>query len=111
MWGETVTRVRRGPSPGLDRYRKPLPGADVETPIEGAAFAPEGSPESVEVGRVVLSEAPKLYFRQSRPDIVASDRLRVRGDLYDVSERPADWRDPWGSDVGGLVVTLKRSEG
>src|SRR5690554_5465643 len=107
--GEPVTRIRHQQS-GEDRYGNPV-FEDVETVLEeSAAFDPGGSVEPVEVGREPVITSPKLYFTV-RPDITAADRVRVRGDEFTVTGKPADWRSPWGSDVGGLVVELERVSG
>lgn len=109
VFGEPVSRVR-GEASGVDRYGNPTV-VDVEVDLPPAAFAPAGAPEVAEPGRVIVSTAPTLYWRGERPDVVASDRLRVRGVVYAVDGAPADWRDPWGSDLGGLVVRLAESAG
>lgn len=104
-WGEPVVRIREQVT-GEDRYGNPVT-ADVEEPLPNAAFAPEGAPEVTEPGRVVVSQSPTLYWREEWPDVVASDRLRVRGVEYAVDGDPADWRTPWDSGPGGLVVRLR----
>ena len=108
-WGEPVTRIRETVT-GEDRYGNPTT-EDVQAALPSAAFAPEGSPEVDPVGRVIVSQSPTLYWRMERPDVVASDRLVVRGVEYAVDGKPADWRDPNGSALGGLVVRLSRSDG
>lgn len=110
MRGETVTRLRTGASPGLDPYDNPLPGVDAEIPLTGAAFDPGGSLEPAEVGRAQTVTTPRLYFRTS-PDIISSDRLRVRGLVYDVIGHPALWVSPFTGVTAGLVVELKVAEG
>lgn len=104
MAGETVTRIRETVT-GEDRYHNPTT-TDVETSIEGAFFAPAGSPELVASDRVTVSEAPTVYWLKEWPDVIATDRLRVRGVVYRVDGNPLDWRDPWGTTEGGLVVKL-----
>lgn len=111
MTGETVTRIRTGASPGVDRYGNALPGVDVDTPIDGAAFDPGGSLEPVEAGRAQTVTTPKVYFYQSSPDIVSTDRLRVRGLTYQVIGHPAVWVSPFTTQTAGLVVELKLAEG
>lgn len=112
MLGETVTRIRPGAQTGTDAFGQPVYGSDAETDIDGAMFAPGGSSEPVEVGREAVVTAPTLYFRGTWPDIVATDRIRVRGVEFAVDGKPADWRDPFGTGgPGGLVVTLKAVEG
>lgn len=109
MQGEVVTRLRRQQT-GVDRYDNPV-YAEVSTDIPGAAFAPEQkSSEPVEVGRTPIITQPTLYFL-TRPDFTAGDAVLVRGERYEVDGDPADWRSPWGTGFGGLVVTLKRVEG
>jgi hypothetical protein len=109
--GETVIRVRRGAQSGVDRYQNPVYGADVETDIEGAFFDPGGSVEPVEIGRSAVITTPKAYWRDSTPDIVSTDHLRVRGVLYAVEGNPAVWVSPWSSLTRGTVVELKAVQG
>lgn len=111
MAGETVTRIRPTES-GVDRYGNPV-FTDAEVDIPGAFFAPEqSSTELTQVGRVPVITKPSLYFPGAWPDLVASDRVRVRGLVFEVNGDPADWRNPWGGPLpGGLVVTLERVTG
>lgn len=108
---ESVTRVRAGePTGANDAFGQPIIGPPTELVIEGALFAPGGTSEPVEVGRAPVITEPTLYFRDQWPDITAHDLVRVRGDLYAVEGRPANWH--WGDVAdGGLVVTLKAVEG
>jgi hypothetical protein len=108
--GEPVTR-RRQQQTGVDRYNNPV-YEPVDTVLEErAAFDPGGSREPVEVGRTQTVTTPKLYFRRAYPDLNDTDQVLVRGVVYDIEGNPADWKSPYGSDVGGLVVELKRAEG
>lgn len=105
--GEPVTRVRRQVT-GTDRYGNDV-HADVETVLaEPAAFDPGGSLEPVEVGRKQVVTTPKLYFLNERPDLRDDDTVIVRGERYTIEGDPADWRSPFGSTLGGLVVELQR---
>jgi hypothetical protein len=109
MLGEQVTRRRRTQS-GTDRYGNPVYTTTDVVLEQGAAFDPGGSREPVEVGRTQVVTTPKAYFTE-RPDVRADDLLLIRGDWFTVQGDPADWRDPFGSQVGGLVVELSRVEG
>ena len=110
MAGETVTRVRQV-ADGVDRYGNPT-FSEVEEDFGGAFFAPEqSSSEALAVGRTVVTVSPTLYFPKAWPDIASGDAVRVRGERFEVDGVPADWRDPWGTALGGLVVTLKRVQG
>lgn len=102
---DRVTRIRRVQS-GVDRYNNPV-YAVVESEIEELAlFAPRDVIPATEVGRSPIVVEPTLYWFKSWPDVVASDRVRVRGVEYEVQSVPADWR---GTSVGGLTVKLKDS--
>lgn len=108
--GETVTRVRREAA-GTDRGGNPT-FTETLTDIPGAFFAPEqASSETLTVNRESVRTSPSLYFPGSWPDITERDAVIVRGERYMVDGEPADWRSPWGGQLGGLVVTLKRVEG
>lgn len=103
---ETVTRLR--PATSDDRYGDTTPGEQAEEDIDGALFAPGGTQEPVQIGREAVIAEPSLYFPRTWPDILATDLMRVRGDVYQVTGFPADWR---GVTAGGLVVELKRTAG
>ena len=109
--GRTVTRLRNEQA-GVDRYNNPV-FERVATDIPGAMFAPErDSTELVEVGRVRVPFKPTLYWLRSHPDVRSDDLLVVDGVTYEVDGIPSVWRDDLsGTDLGGLVVTLKRVEG
>jgi hypothetical protein len=107
--GEDVTRVRRVEA-GVDRYGNPT-YTDDPTLVEGAFFDPGSSGETVLVGGVAMVTSPTLYFPQAWPDLVAGDAVIVRGTRYEVDGRPADWKSPWGTALGGLVVKLTLAEG
>jgi len=108
-WGEQVSRSRRSQT-GTDRYGEPVYAWTTTTLAERCSFDPGGSVEPVEVGRAQVVTTPRAYFC-THPDVVAEDRLILRGATYTVEGDPAHWRDPWGSDVGGTVVELRRVEG
>jgi hypothetical protein len=107
--GEPVQRVRREVT-GTDRYGNDT-YEDVATELaERAGFDPGGSREPVEVGRDQVVTNPKLYFPDQRPDLREDDAVIVRGERYAIEGDPADWRSPFGSTLGGLVVELQRVE-
>lgn len=106
MAGETITRLRQEET-GRDRYDEPIHD-EVETPIEGAFFAPGGTSEPTVLGAAPVVSEPTCYWRRQWPDIVDTDRLVVRGQTYTVEGFPADWRSPNGTGMGGLVVSLRR---
>lgn len=109
--GRTVTRRRRTAS-GTDRYGNPT-FTTLDTDIPGALFAPERSSEEVvAVGRNMVPSKPTLYWLRDEPDIRRDDVILVDGAVYEVDGIPSVWRDDLsGTDLGGLVVTLKRVEG
>lgn len=108
---DPVTRIRRGPQTGTDAFHQPTYGPDVETALPEALFAPGGSTEPVEPGRTPVITVPTLYWRDAWPDVVSTDRLRVRGTPFEVQGKPADWRPARDGGPGGLVVQLRDPAG
>lgn len=112
MLGEPVVVIRDGTATGtLDAYRRPIVGADVEHTERGAAFAPVGTVETITVGRDAVTTRDTLYFTRPGVDIVAADRVSVRGVVRDVDGDPERWVDPFNGREVGLVVRLKSTEG
>lgn len=108
-FGETVTRIRRQ-KVGEDRNNAPI-WDDVESAIPGAGPAPSSTDEPVVVdGRPSVADL-SLYFYESFPDIVRDDRIRVRGQVYQVLGDPAEWVNPFTGWRAGTVVNLRRGEG
>lgn len=111
--GETVTVLRADTS--TDPYSLEqtvdwtLPPN--ETDIDGCLFDPGNSGEPVTDWRSGRSEAPTLYLPATTDPaaITAADRVRVRGDLYEVVGRPQDWST--GARRFGLVAKLSRFGG
>lgn len=102
---DVVTRLRRE-QVSTDRYGNPVFDLVESDLPDLALFAPKDVIPSPEVGRSPIVVEPSLYWFKAWPDVVASDRLRVRGVEYEVLSVPADWRS---EAVGGLVVKLRDS--
>lgn len=97
---ETVTVVR---PPGKDRFGDPQPGSAVEFAVPGCLFAPGPSAEQNTGANQVLTDA--TIYGPAGMDILATDKVRARGELYEVVGTPQDW----GS--AGMVIPIKRSTG
>jgi hypothetical protein len=102
---DAVTRLRRVAG-APDRYGNPT-YTESSAALPDARFAPKDVIPSPEPGREPVVTEPTLYWRNEWPDVVASDRLTVRGVTYEVQSIPSDWR---GDTVGGLVVKLRDAE-
>ena len=110
--GETATRLRafRTLDPYSGEESEPDWDAAYELDIPGVGFNPGSSNEPTEVGRNAVITQPEVYA-PTDADILAGDRLRIRGLVFDVEGDPADWRSPFTGWAPGLVVKLKRVEG
>jgi hypothetical protein len=111
-FGETVVRQRA--TSVTDPYSGEATGASWDAPstltIPGCGFNPGQSSEPVQDARNAVITRPEVYA-PSGADILAGDRLVVRGETFDVDGDPADWRSPFTGWRPGLVVPLKRVEG
>lgn len=110
--GETGVRLR--PFATLDPYSEEEIVEDWEAAYElsipGLAFNPGSSNEPTEVGRNSVVTQPEVYAHVG-DDILAGDRLRIRGLVFQVDGDPQEWRSPFTGWEAGLVVKLKRVEG
>lgn len=97
---ETVTRVR---PPAQDRYGDPVPGSATELDYPGCLFAPGASHELTVAASTVETEA--TIYGPAGMDVLATDKLRARGVLFDVIGTPQNW----GS--AGTVIPIKRTTG
>lgn len=85
-------------------------GNDVTTPTESTvlgAFAPAGSTELVQGEDVVLTN-PTLYLETGSPIPKATDRFRIRGEVYQVDGEPQFFHNPFTGDEPGPVVRLSK---
>jgi hypothetical protein len=96
---ETVTRVR---PPAKDTFGDPLPGTGSEVDVPGCLFAPGGSTENLDGADQVVADA--TVYMPDGTDIRPTDRVRARGDLYDVVGKPRVWAG-YGVEVPLRLVT------
>jgi hypothetical protein len=64
----------------------------------------------VQDARNAVVSAFTLYGPQD-PDLTPQDRVRVRGEVYDVDGEVANWTNPFTGLEAGSVVQTKRVEG
>lgn len=109
--GETVAVLTAG------TVADPYSGDDVaswETStsvnVPGVGVEPRPSQEPTQDARNAVVSGFTLYFP---PDtqVSAANKVRVRGNVYDVIGDPADWRNPFTGWTPGIVVQVGRTEG
>lgn len=104
---DSITILRATAGSGEDAQGNPNPGVDVEIPSDGWAVAPLTADEdSLATGQQAVMGFT-LYRRDVWVEIRATDRVRVRGDVYAVTAPSALWENP-GSARRGTVVTVRR---
>lgn len=107
MNGETVTRLR-DPS-FLSAYSGQVSARDPESPAEVdittlAPPEPRPSAEPAQNARNSVTEGWTLYLPEDA-DVTPGDRMRVRGEVFDIAGEPAVWTSE------GLVVQCIREVG
>lgn len=109
-YGETVTVVRAGLAD--DGYGNQVPdwSNPTRTPYDGCAVG-QGSrgSEVTDDRNAVVSDL--VVFMPSGADVMATDRLEVRGRAYEVVGEPFDWVNPFTGTAFGVVVYCNRVEG
>lgn len=100
--GEDIVIVRPAP---LDKFGDPIPDTeDTETASSGWLVAPGSSSELHDGQNSVDSDVDLYRMGAFDEDIVPTDRVRVRGKLYEVVGEPAVWRL-------GTVIRLRKFTG
>lgn len=100
--GEDIVIVRPAP---VDKFGDPIPDAEaVETSSGGWLVAPGSSSELLDGQNSVDSDMDLYRTGAFDEDIVPTDRIRVRGLLYEVVGEPAVWRL-------GTVIRLRKFTG
>lgn len=102
---QTITVVR---PPKRGKNGDPLPGTGSEFDIEGCSVQPRQSTEATDLRDTVTTGL--VVFAPGRPDILETDRIRYRGNLYAVDGEPAFW-DELDGEPEHAEVQLKRVKG
>jgi hypothetical protein len=110
--GETVTRLRATliEDPYSSEDTEPDWEFPAELDIPGCAFNPGVSSEPLQNARNAVITRPEVYAPPGA-DVLAGDRLVVRGVTYEVQGNPQDWISPFTGWHPGLVVPLEAVEG
>lgn len=111
--GETVV-VLRGDTVDDPYSNEPATGlswdSPAETPVAGCAVAPRYANEGLDPFRPGVIVGLAVYM-PAGTDVTARDRLRVRGEVYEVDGEPALWRNPFTGWAPGIEVAVKRLGG
>lgn len=98
-FGETVVRLRRGPSPGRDARGQPLPGTLEETAVQGAVVTPRQELPTVGGDQQQARDTAitgYTVYDPHRTDWRTTDQVRIRGEVCEITGEPGDWgRSPF----------------
>ncbi|TDC02283.1 hypothetical protein E1091_01150 [Micromonospora fluostatini] len=83
---ETVVRIR---PPQRDPFGDPIPGSGGELVLPDCLFAPGPSAEMLNGANQV--DVDGTVYAHPGADVTETDRLRIRGEVYEVVGRPRRW--------------------
>ncbi len=86
---QTETVIFRYPR-RLDTMRRPIPGTGIDVPVQDCLFAP-GAGREVEVHGQQVQADGTVFAPDGSPAITARDRVVIRGEVYEVIEKPRLW--------------------
>lgn len=111
-FGETVTRLRA--TAVTDPYSGEATDLSWDAPAElaipGWAVEPRPSSEPTQDARNSVVSGYTLYGDPGA-DITSADRVRVRGEVFEVEGDVAVWRNPFNGANPGVVIQTKRVDG
>lgn len=93
---ETVTVIR---PPGRDRFGDQMAGTPAEFDVPGCLFAPGPSREPGFADNQVDTDG--TVYAPTGSDFAATDKVRIRGDVYTVVGKPQVW------GTFGVVVAVR----
>lgn len=110
-YGEPVTVLRAGLVD--DGYGNPVRdwSTATRTPHEGCAVGQGTRGGEALTGDRDTITSDLAVFMPSAADVVATDRLEIRGREYEVVGVPFDWRSPFSGTAFGTAVYCNRVEG
>jgi hypothetical protein len=91
--------------PGKAKFGDPAAGSPVEFALDGVMFAPGSSSENHDRANAIDTDAALYVQGNTETGVLATDRIRVRGELYEVVGKPAIWAG------FGTVIQLRRFTG
>lgn len=74
----------------LDAFHQPLPGTGVDVEVQECVFAPGAGRENEVHANQVLADGT-VFAQPDAPAITAADQVVIRGEVYDVIEKPRVW--------------------
>lgn len=110
-YGESVSVLRAGLVD--DGYGNQVSdwSTATSTPYDGCAVAQGTRGGEVLAGDRDAVVSDLVVFMPPGADVVATDRLEVRGRAYEVVGEPFDWASPFTGAAFGVVVYCNRVEG
>lgn len=87
----------------LDNFHHPIPGSGIDVVVEDCLFAPGAGREN-EVHANQVQADGTLFAPPEAPTITARDQVVVRGEVYDVIEKPRLWLNE-GYEIPLRLVT------
>lgn len=114
-YGETIVRMRRGPSPGRDPRGQPIPGPVAEVPVPGCVVTPRAQTPTVGGDQQQARDTVVVGFTVYAPpgtDVLTTDQFRIRDQVYEVTGEPGDWRaSPFTGTKGPVQFAADRVTG
>jgi hypothetical protein len=104
LGSDTITRLRGQSRDGFGN----LAGSASELDVDGCSVQPTSGTESTDTGDLLVTTA--TAYAPAGTDLVATDRVRWLGDVYEVDGPPARWRDDEGTE-DHVQVQLKLTQG
>lgn len=89
--------------PRLDTFQQPIAGSAQQIIVQDCLFAPGAGRENDAQAHQVIADAV-LYAPADAPALTAQDQVIVRGQIYEVTEKPRLWNNE-GFEIGLRRVT------